>query len=128
MGGTQSISVFPNFALLATSPPLFVSHLFHTLVCMEPRRIPNKLKSFRRSCGFSQKKVARILRLADTSSLSRWEHGESAPSLVQVFRLSRIYHTHPHFLYDELWHRIGSEFSLSAQDEEPFSSNQSFYL
>lgn len=95
---------------------------------MEGGRIPNKLKSYRRSCGFSQKKVARILRLADTSSLSRWEHGESTPSLVQVFRLSRIYHTHPHLLYDELWHRIESELGLSAQDEEPFSTNQSFCL
>ena len=95
---------------------------------MEPGRIPNKLKLFRRSCGYSQKKVARILRLSDTSSLSRWEHGVSVPSMVQVFRLSRIYHTLPHNLYDELWRSIGSEFSLSAQDEEPFNTNQSFYL
>lgn len=95
---------------------------------MEAGRIPNKLKSFRRSFGYSQKKVARILRLTDTSSLSRWEHGVSVPSMLQVFRLSRIYNTLPHDLYDELWFNIGSEHGLLAQDKEPFSTNQSFYL
>lgn len=95
---------------------------------MEKNRFPNKLKSYRRSCGYSQKKVARILSLADTSTLSRWEHGFATPSIVNVFRLSRIYRTLPHNLYDELWYRADKEFSLLAQDEEPFNSNQSFYL
>ena len=95
---------------------------------MENSRFPNKLKSYRRSCGYSQKKVARILSLADTSTLSRWEHGFAVPGIVQVFRLARIYSTLPHNLYDELWHRADAEFSLLAQDEEPFNSNQSFYL
>lgn len=95
---------------------------------MEISRAPNKLRMFRRCSGYSQKKVARILGLADTSTLSRWEHGVSVPGLVQVFRLSRIYHTLPHELFDELWNRIDSEYSLLAQDTEPFTSNQSFYL
>lgn len=79
-------------------------------------------------CGYSQKKVARILSLADTSTLSRWEHGVALPGILQVFRLSRIYRTLPHDLYDELWHQADTEFSLLAQDDEPFSSNTSFYL
>ena len=95
---------------------------------MEKNRFPNKLKSYRRSCGYSQKKVARILSLADTSTLSRWEHGVATPSIVNVFRLSQIYRTLPQDLYDELWHQADKEFSLLAQDEEPFSNNQSFYL
>ncbi len=95
---------------------------------MENSRTPNKLKMFRRCNGYSQKKVARILGLADTSTLSRWEHGIAVPGLVQVFRLSRIYKTLPQELFDELWNRIGSEYSLLAQDDEPFNSNNSFYL
>ena len=95
---------------------------------MEISRTPNKLKLFRQSNGYSQKKVARILGLADTSILSRWEHGVAVPSLVHVFRLSRIYHTLPHELFQELWHSLEAEYNLLAQEEEPFSSNHSFYL
>ena len=95
---------------------------------MEKHRFPNKLKMFRRCCGYSQKKVARMLGFDDTSTLSRWEHGINLPGLEQVIRLARIYRTQPHELFDELWNRIGEEFSLLTQDEESITSNQSFYL
>lgn len=95
---------------------------------MEIGRFPNKLKMFRRCQGFSQKKVARILGLADTSTLSRWEHGVSFPSIMQVFRLARIYQTLPHELFNVLWNQIDSESNLLAQDDEPFNNNQSIYL
>ena len=94
---------------------------------MEISRFPNKLKSYRRRCGYSQKKVARILGLADTSTLSRWEHGIAFPGIVQTFRLARIYHTEPEQLFDELWHRLGSENSLLTH-EESVNSNQVFHL
>ncbi len=83
---------------------------------------------FRRCSGLSQKKVARILGLADTSTLSRWEHGVAIPGLLQVFRLSRIYQTLPQELFEDLWNQIGSEPCLLADDCRPFSSNQSMYL
>lgn len=95
---------------------------------MEISRFPNKLKSYRRSCGYSQKKVARMLGFFDTSKISQWEHGVTMPRMMHTFRLARIYRTLPHKLYDELWHQVDKEFSLLAQDEEPFNSNQSFYL
>lgn len=95
---------------------------------MENNRFPNRLKMFRRCSGLSQKKVARILGLADTSTLSRWEHGVAIPGLLQVFRLSRIYQTLPQELFDELWNQSGSEPRLLADDCMPFSSNQSMYL
>jgi len=69
-----------------------------------------------------------MLGLADTSTLSRWECGITIPNLVQVFRLARIYRIQPHDLYEELWHRIGEEFSLLVQDDEPFSSNELLYV
>jgi transcriptional regulator with XRE-family HTH domain len=95
---------------------------------MESSRVPNKLKMFRRCAGYSQKKVARMLGLSDTSTLSRWEHGISVPSMVQVFRLSRIYGTWPHELFTDLWHQIATEVSLLAQENEPVTPNQSFHI
>ena len=92
---------------------------------MEIRRFPNKLKMFRQCQGFSQKKVARILGLTDTSMLSRWEHGISFPSLIQVFRLSRIYHVQPIELFDQLWNE--TENNLLVQVNEPFTISQPFY-
>lgn len=95
---------------------------------MEIRRYPNKLKMFRRTNGYSQKKVARLLDFADTSTLSRWEHGATLPNTMQVLRLARIYHTVPHELYDEFWNQLEAETNLLAQDAEPFSSNQTFLV
>ena len=95
---------------------------------MEKGRIPNKLKMIRRCHGYSQKKVARILGLADTSTLSRWEHGGAMPNIVQVFRLARIYNTLPHELFEELWNQHVPGTSLLAQDEEPFTTNHSIFV
>jgi transcriptional regulator with XRE-family HTH domain len=78
--------------------------------------------------GYSQKKVARMLRLTDTSTISKWEHGICYPSLLQVFRLARIYHTLPHELFAELWLYTGSDKVLLGSDAHPFISNASFYL
>ncbi len=69
-----------------------------------------------------------MLGLTDTSTLSRWEHGIAVPSLVQVFRLSRIYSTLPHELFTEIWHQTDAEYSLLIQSAESFIPNQSFYL
>jgi transcriptional regulator with XRE-family HTH domain len=72
--------------------------------------------------------VARILGLADTSTISRWERGGAMPSTVQVFRLARIYQTLPHELFEELWNQHVPGTSLLAQETEPFSSNQSIFV
>lgn len=90
---------------------------------MESSRTPNKLKFFRLCKGYSQKKVARLLGLADTASLSRWEHGIATPSLMQLFRLSRIYNTLPHELYEGLWNQCTIEESLLTQGGESFNIN-----
>lgn len=95
---------------------------------METGRYPNKLKMYRRSNGYSQKKVARLLGLADTSTLSRWERGVTLPSTMQVFRLARIYYTEPHALFDELWNQVEGDTNLLTQETEPFTSNQSIFI
>ncbi len=90
---------------------------------MEISRVPNKLKMFRRTAGYSQKKVARMLGLADTSTLSRWEHGSKLPGIVQVFRLAQIYRTWPHELFPELWRDITASVPLFTQETESIISN-----
>ena len=83
---------------------------------------------FRRCAGYSQKKVAHTLGLANTSTLSRWEHGIAIPSMMHVFRLARMYETLPHELFDELWKLHIPEDTLLAQDGEPFNSNHSPFV
>lgn len=90
---------------------------------MERNRFPNKLKSYRRCHGLSQKKVARKLGLADTGTLSRWEKGFVIPSTTYLFRLAQLYHTLPHQLCDALWSHCASEGNLLTQDES-FNNNE----
>jgi transcriptional regulator with XRE-family HTH domain len=85
---------------------------------METGRYPNKLKLYRRCFGYSQKKVVTLLRLSDTSILSRWENNLTTPSLEHVFCLAKIYHTTPHELFDGLWEATEQECSLSGQHDQ----------
>ena len=79
---------------------------------------------------FSQKEAARTLGLKDASPLSRWEKGNALPSILYLFRLSRMYKAMPSDLYYDLWKNISDEFSLKASDllapKEPIISNTSF--
>jgi transcriptional regulator with XRE-family HTH domain len=84
---------------------------------MENGQFPNKLKRYRRINGYSQKKVARLLGLADTGTLSRWEHGHVLPGMIHVFRLARLYHAQPEELYDELWKHLCADPRLSVPAE-----------
>jgi transcriptional regulator with XRE-family HTH domain len=60
----------------------------------------------------SQKQVARILGLNDTSPISRWEKGLVFPNIAQLFRLTRIYKTTAEELYTDLWQKITREHIL----------------
>jgi DNA-binding XRE family transcriptional regulator len=91
-------------------------------------RIPNKLRSYRHCFAYSQKTVARMLGLSDTSVLSKWENGVSVPNIVQVFRLARMYRTEPHRLYEDLWDQLSQDTSLTDQRDIPFNSNQTFCM
>ncbi len=101
--------------------------MLRKLFCMEQGRFPNRLKLYRETAGYSQKKVSSILGLGDTSILSRWERGITSPNIKQILWLSRLYNSVPHDLYHELWNSILSVSDLSAPTE-PFSSQESFYL
>lgn len=92
---------------------------------MEFGRFPNKLKKYRRIAGHSQKKVARALGFADTSVISRWEHGAVLPNLQQAFKLSQLYGVLPHVLFECLWNDV----ALSLGDyKKPASTQEEVYL
>ena len=94
---------------------------------MEPGRIPNKLRFFRRLNGYSQKKVARLLELANTNAISRWEHGHTVPSIKNLFKLAQMYRIYPHELYPNLWEESQPQENLSTQ-EEPFTTHSSITM
>ena len=82
---------------------------------MEQGRFPNKLKRYRRIAGYSQKKVAKLLGFSDASVISRWEHGVSLPSLLHVFKLSRLYDALPHELFNVIWYQTNESLPLITQ-------------
>ena len=86
-------------------PLLFTHPFFHTLLCMEQGRFPNRLRMYRRIFGYSQKKVARLLGFKTTAMISRWELGIALPTIPYVYRMSRLYQVLPHELYPMLWER-----------------------
>ncbi len=73
-----------------------------------------------------------MLGLKDTSPLSRWEKGITFPSIVQLFRLSRIYKALPNELYSDIWQNISKEIASLEQcllaHPEPVMSNEKYYL
>ena len=95
---------------------------------MENCRFPNRLKKYRRSFCFSQKDVATILGLKDTSPLSRWEKGKSLPFIMHLFRLSRIYKAMPAEMYFDLWQSISKEILVKENDllaqDVPVNNNE----
>lgn len=73
-----------------------------------------------------------LLGLKDTSPLSRWEKGVSLPSLIHLFRLSRIYKAMPSEMYLDLWQHISKEISAKEQNllaqQESVITNEQYYL
>ena len=80
------------------TPPCL--HLEHWQLCYydsmdheEFKKIPNRLKKYRKIRGLSQRRVAAILGKKSPSRISQWENGKSIPNLPDVIRLSILYQT-----------------------------------
>ncbi len=73
------------------------------------RRIKNSLWAARQRMGFSQKSVARALGLRRTSVLSRYEHGERIPGLVNALKLEIVYRMPVAFLFRDLYSNLKNE-------------------
>lgn len=66
------------------------------------RRIPNRLRRYRRIMGYDQRDVAFLLGLSSHTRISEWEDGKYAPTLYNLLQLSIIYRTLPDELYYDL--------------------------
>jgi transcriptional regulator with XRE-family HTH domain len=51
-----------------------------------------RLRKCRLDAGLSQRNVAAILEIKDSSCISRWERGERLPGTVRLLELSALYH------------------------------------
>jgi transcriptional regulator with XRE-family HTH domain len=66
------------------------------------KRVPNCLRKFRKTNGYSQKQVAVMLGVRNTGMISRWERGCRFPRPLNIFRLAVIYRTMVDALYIDL--------------------------
>ncbi len=57
------------------------------------KKLPNRLKKYRRVRGLKQKEVAKILGLKSASMLSRWEKGICLPRPLNMFKMAILYRT-----------------------------------
>jgi len=69
----------------------------------------NRLLVYRKRLGFSQKQVAHLLGQADTSMISRYERGGSAPTLTGALQLEIICRAPVAFLFRELYEELRQE-------------------
>src|SRR5512137_1661502 len=78
--------------------------------------IRNCLRRYRKDRGISQRQVAHLLGISNTSMISRWEKGRCFPSLVNLFRLAAVYSTMVDALYWDLRVSIRREMQRADQD------------
>jgi transcriptional regulator with XRE-family HTH domain len=71
--------------------------------------IVNRLRKYRRARGITVGQAARIIGLANHSSLSRWEQGVRLPNVMNMFRLSALYRTLVDALYIDTLRTIREE-------------------
>lgn len=64
----------------------------------------NTLKQQRNKLGLSQQDIARKLDISVSNQdrISKWETGQAAPNIENLFKLCRMYNIHPFELYPEL--------------------------
>ena len=87
--------------------------------------ISNQLRKYRRARGLKQREAARILGLADASSLSRWERGVCLPSVMNMFRLAALYRVLVDALYIDTLRTIREEVRRGEVDMLPHQDHAS---
>lgn len=83
--------------------------------------IQNNSKQYRKLCGYNQKQqVAHFLGFSGFDRISHWEKGDNIPNLINLFKLSVLYHATPMQLYHELLSQLTDE--VLQRKEEKFVS------
>ena len=76
----------------------------------------NKLASFRRKRGYSQRRVMHLLGHQRHGSLSSYEYGHSLPELTTALKLEIILRTPVAFLFPDLYDGLRNE--IRAKEEK----------
>ena len=87
-------------------PHLQTLHPLLTILGMEPGRIPNTIRMYRKRSGLTQSNVCRIIELPDDSSMYRWEKGMGMPNGVHLFALASLFNVQAEQLYPQLVQKI----------------------
>jgi len=85
---------------------------------------PNSLRRLRERAGLWQQDVADRLGFSSTGWISRWEQGQTIPSLENIFKLAALYGVTPQDMYPELWQKTNEQMVNSVkQHREKFESS-----
>jgi transcriptional regulator with XRE-family HTH domain len=76
---------------------------------IQKKYILNQLRKYRKARGLRQCDAARILGFADSSRISRWEHGACLPNSINMFKLAALYRTLVDALYIDMLRSIREE-------------------
>jgi transcriptional regulator with XRE-family HTH domain len=87
---------------------------------METKNFPNRLKEYRHINGLSQKQVGFLLGFKNTSRIAEWEKGIAFPSILNLLKLSLIYHKLVNDLYFDLMQEYKKE--IAQRETKLFSS------
>jgi transcriptional regulator with XRE-family HTH domain len=80
----------------------------------------NNLRDIRVGLGLKQIDVAGILGHASSDRISHWEKGAAFPSVVNLFKLSLVYHVPPEQLYEDLYKSLDNELQLKNGSKSEF--------
>jgi len=89
------------------------------------KAIPNCLRKYRRISRLKQKEVEKIFGFKNSSQISQWEKGYCFPNIVNLFKLSIIYHTMPDTLFLDLMRKLREEMKEQKVFNKVMQSNGS---
>jgi transcriptional regulator with XRE-family HTH domain len=70
---------------------------------MRKKIFPNRLWTYRKKKGLSQKRVAFLIAQKTSSQLCHYERGDKRPNLTNALKLEILYHVPVSFLYRDLY-------------------------
>ncbi|HRS96586.1 MAG TPA: helix-turn-helix transcriptional regulator [Smithella sp.] len=73
---------------------------------MPKQVIPNRLWTYRKKKGLSQKRVAFLIAQKNSSQLSHYERGDKRPNLMNALKLEILYRVPVAYLYHELYDKL----------------------
>jgi len=85
----------------------------YSLKNLSYKRVPNRLREHRKKLGLTQKEVAYKLGLRSITLISRWESGDTFPSLPNIILLSKLYQVPIDALYGDLANRIEADLNIN---------------